>query len=279
MMKTLLRRIGQVARDISTCLVWLILLSSIFTRPREAHAATVPYFTAKIFDMKDHSKQMFDYKSESETNGSLKVYTNTITDMAGGVLVIEKTVMSLSGENETLVSFEQDQKQISTVGKLEVRDGKVFFHFTKDGKAKSDDEKAGPDFIVTSTLLKYVQNNWAGIQKGETVKARLGVLDRMETVGFQFTKESENGQDVASGVIVKMKPSSVIIAAMVNPLRFNFSADGKRLFSLEGRTSVKLKVDGKLKDFDGYTVYSWPTSPEKSPEKSAEKPASSALGH
>lgn len=235
------------------------LLSLVFlATPLFASAAAVPHFTAKIYDTKDHSKQLLDYKSEYETNGAMKTYTNTTTDLKGEVLVIEKTVMMLNEDSETLVSFEQDQKQLGTYGKLDVHDGKVFFSFkNKDGKIKTDDEKAGADFIVPATLVTYMQTNWEKIAKGEAVKARLGVLDRQETVGFQFKKETDKEIAGAPGIVVKMKPSSVIISAIVNPLMFGFSADGKTLRELEGRVSAKQNVDGKFKDLDGFTVYTF----------------------
>ena len=251
------------------------LLSLVFlAAPLFASAAPVPHFTAKIYDMKDHSKQLLDYKSEFEMNGAMKTYTNTTTDLKGEVLVIEKTMMMVSGDAETLLSFEQDQKQTGTFGKLDVHDGKVFFSFkNKDGKTRTDDEKAGADFIVASTLVKYMQNNWEKIAKGEAVKARLGVLDRQETVGFQFKKESDKEIAGAPGIIVKMKPSSVIISALVNPLMFGFSADGKTLHELEGRVSAKQNVDGKFKDLDGFTVYTFAPPVAAAP---AETPAPEA---
>lgn len=221
-----------------------------------AKAAPTPHFTAKIFDHKDHSKQMFDYKSDVDVEGETKTFTNTVSDLNGEVLVVEKTVL----KGGKLVSFEQDQKQLKTQGKLEVKGEKIDFTFTRDGKTKTDDEKFSDDFIVTSTLVAYVQANWEKITKGETVKSRLGVLDRLETVGFQFKKESEKEVGGAKAVVVKMKASSLIISAIVNPLFFTFAADGSKLLELEGRTNVKVMVDGKFKDFDGHTVYSYPVA-------------------
>lgn len=233
-------------------------ISLILTLPLIASAAMEPYFSAKIYDLKDHSKHMFNYTSEFEQNGDSLTFVSTVTDLEGQVLVIEKTVATDDGR--TVVSFEQDQKQLGTLGKLEVRDGKIHFSFTKDGKTKTDEEKVSGHFIVTSTLVANVRNDWAKIMKGETVKVRLGVLDRLETIGFQFKKEADTLPSGGPGHLVKMKPSSVIISALVNPLRFGFDTEGHHLLELEGRTNVKVKVDGKWKDFDGYTVYSYPAA-------------------
>lgn len=243
------KRLGFVVTVLGLALVSTGLLVS------QAEGAMAPQFTAKIYDLKDRTKHMFDYKSDFEITGDTKTIVNTIMDLTGEVLVVEKTIVKTDG---TLVSFEQDQKQLKTTGKLEVADGKAHFTFTRDGKTKTDDEKAGADFIVTPTLVAYVQKHWDQVMKGETVKMRLGVLDRLETVGFQMKKDSEKELDGQAAVVLKMKPSSVIISALVNPLFFSFSSDGKHLLTLEGRTNVKIPVEGKLKDFDGYTVYTYP---------------------
>lgn len=265
---------------ITTFMVACILFSfGNLALPTRAMAAMEPFFSAKIYDLKDHSKHMFNYVSEVEYDGDRRSYVNTVTDLEGKVLVIEKTVATNGGR--TVVSFEQDQKQLGTVGKLEVRDGKIHFTFTKDGKTKTDEEKVTDDFVVTSTLVANVRNDWAKIIKGESIKVRLGVLDRLETVGFQFKKESDTIPSGAAGHLVKMKPSSVIISALVNPLRFGFDAEGRYLLEIEGRTNVKVMVDGKWKDFDGFTVYSYPPpksetpaatpTPEPAPAKKSKK--------
>ncbi|CAN5526171.1 hypothetical protein BH10BDE1_BH10BDE1_15070 [soil metagenome] len=261
--------------------VGLFTVAASLLMAAPSQAAPTPHFTAKIYDLKDHTKLMFDYKSDVEVVGDTTTFVNTVFDLNGETLVIEKTVMKDDGE--TLVSFEQDQKQLKTQGKVELRDGKAEFTFTRDGKTKTDDEKAGADFIVTATLVAYVQGHWDAVIKGDTVKARLAVLDRMETVGFQFRKDSERQVDGVPVVILKMKPSSLVISALVDPLFFTFTADGKQLMDLSGRANVKVLVDGKLKDFDGYTVYTYPSAapaavaaPEAVPTGEPVKPAKSS---
>ncbi|MBK7893084.1 MAG: hypothetical protein IPJ84_20180 [Bdellovibrionales bacterium] len=99
---------------------------------------------------------------------------------------------------------------------------------------------------------------WDKILKGETVKARFAVMDRQETVGFEYFKVAEKDVVGRPAIVVKMKPSSFIIAALVDPLLFTFSKDDTTLLELEGRTIVKVKKGEKFADFDGYTTYSYP---------------------
>jgi hypothetical protein len=229
-----------------------------------ASEAFQPLFTAKIFDLKDRSKHMFNYKSEFRIDGDSKTVVALISDLEGKTLVIETTKLSLASGTETLISFEQDQKQLGTVGRLEIKDGRIHFTFTKsdgsknESSTKTETEKLSGDFVVTSTLVSYLQKNWRALADGKTLRVRYGVLDRLETIGFQFTKEKEKDLQGEKAFVVKMRPSSMIISALVNPLHFSFKTDGSRLLELEGRTAAKVMIDGRYRDFDGYTVYSYP---------------------
>ncbi len=219
-----------------------------------AMAAMTPFFSAKVYDLQDKSKHMFDYKNEFEVVGDKKTVVTTFTDLDGKVLVVETTVVKIDAAGaENLVSFEQDHRQLGAIGKIEVAEGKAAFTYTKEGKVKTASESLEPNFIVTSMVVGFVQRHWEMLMKGETAKVRLGVVDRRESVGFSFSKESST----ADKVVIKMKPTSMIISALVAPLRFSFQTDGGKLLELEGRAAVKVLKDGKFKDFDGYTVYSY----------------------
>ena len=145
--------------------------------------------------------------------------------------------------------------QINTSGRVEVGGGKAKFTFKKDGKEKSDTEDAGSDFITTSAIPLDLEANWSKIMKGEKLKRRLAVVGRMETVGFEFSKEKEVDLEGKKSIVVKMKPSSFIIAAIVKPLHFYMSTDGATLYQIDGRTTVKKNVNGSFKDLDAVTVY------------------------
>lgn len=241
-------------KKVAMGLLALIVFGWLSIGNESASAAMTPFFNAKIFDLQDRSKHMFDYTNEFELVGDKKTMLTTFLDLEGKVLVVEKTIVKV-GENgaESLLSFEQDHRQLGTIGKIEVADGKAGFTFTKDGKAKTASETMEPNYIVTSMVLGFVQSNWEKLMKGETAKVRLGVVDRRESVGFSFSKESATDEKV----VIKMKPTSMIIAAIVSPLRFTFQPDGKKLIELEGRAAVKVQKDGKFKDFDGFTVYTY----------------------
>jgi hypothetical protein len=152
--------------------------------------------------------------------------------------------------------YKQDQAQLNAKGQIEISGGKAKFTFTKEGQTKTATEDAGSDFIVGSQIPLEIGAHWAELMKGDTMKRRLAVLERRESVGFNFTKEGEGDVDGKKAVIIKMKPSSFLIAAIVSPLRFYMTPDGQELMEIKGRTTVKRdKGDGKFGDLDADILY------------------------
>ncbi len=224
------------------------LLTVSFT---SAHAA---FKTAEIFEAgSEKSKLLFKVKREDTIKDGKTFVKVTTSTPDGKEAVVEEAVVT----GATVSSYAIHQKQLNHEGKIEARDGKVFFTYTEEGKTDTDDEKLADNMIVGATTIEFLQKNWAAILKGDTVDARYASADRKETVGFKFFKsgrQAVNGQDA---VVVTMKPSSIIIAAIVKPLLFFLSMDGQRLLELRGRVVPKQNVGGKWKDLDAEIVYTY----------------------
>jgi hypothetical protein len=58
-------------------------------------------------------------------------------------------------------------------------------------------------------------------------------------------------------IVAKMKPTSMIIAALVKPLYFYFDKASGKMVEFRGRVLPKLKDGDKFKDLDAETVYSY----------------------
>lgn len=153
------------------------------------------------------------------------------------------------GGRVTKMVWEQFQSNES--GQFELADGKIKFSYTIDGKTKTDEEKLVEPFVSQDEVIEYVYKNWDLLMNGKTISIRLPVIFRMETVGFKFFKDGETDD----GIIIKMKPSSFIIAALVKPLIFILKKDGDhRTISVDGRVTPKTQVGGKWKDLDALFV-------------------------
>lgn len=197
------------------------------------------------------SNLLFTFKRTATQKGNTIVSRSLFTDPKGKVLVEEITTY----KNNELIRVELTKHQKNEKGSLEVSDGKVLFSWSEEGETDTDDEELEAPLLVGDLVTPFIRTNWKRLLKGETLDVRFAALQRKETIGFSFKKEKEitlNGQKV---VVIEMKPSSFIIAALVDPLHFTFPSDGGALVEYKGRTSPYKEVDGKLKDLDAYIQY------------------------
>jgi hypothetical protein len=113
---------------------------------------------------------------------------------------------------------------------VNIKDGKVFFEFTEDGKTKKGTADWTENFVVGSSLKKRLEANFNDLKEGKKVKVRIGAPSRLDTFGFEFTRIEGDEPEVKSGqwFKVKMKPSSIFIQALIkNAYYFIDSNTGK----------------------------------------------------
>ena len=201
---------------------------------------------------------------EKDSNKSKLLFTGKRTEKDGNVQTAflspdgkEAVTEEVFFKDGKLSKYLLHQKQLGEEGALEVREGKIFFTYTKDGKTKTSDEDLTANLIIGPTTVDFIQANWDKLIAGDTVDSRFAALDRRETVGFKFFKEKDLDAGGKPAVQIKMKPSSFVIAAIVKPLLFTFDKGTKRLVELNGRALPKQNVDGKWKDLDADLVYKY----------------------
>ncbi len=171
----------------------------------------------------------------------------TFKDSNGEVVVLETFVY----KNGRVIKMELSQSQLKASGGFEVKDGKVHLHYTKNGKTKTDSENWVENFVSSDEIGGYLIKNWEALMEGDSIKIRLPVVDRLETVGFKFFKIGERPIGGKDHILVKMKPSSFIIAALVDPLVFTIEKNGRRrILEVDGRTAPKVKKENSWKDLD-----------------------------
>lgn len=189
-------------------------------------------------------------ESAPESGESQSIYK----DLEGNTVIEEKT--KLNGAE--LVKFEIDHKQLQQKGIIEIKDGKAYFtKVAADGKSSTKDEKLGKTFVVAASFRKFVKANFEDLKAGKAIEFRYGVWDRQETVGFEVFKEKTEKQGDQEVVVLKMKPSSFLIAALVKPIFFKFNSDGSRLLEMNGRVGPKKKDGSSWKDLDAEVIYKY----------------------
>jgi hypothetical protein len=187
--------------------------------------------------------------------GTVKT-AHQFTDAQTGQVLVEETVtLDQSGQ---LLEFTQDQRQIQGQGVLTATPKQLDFRWTKDGKSSTDQESRTADFLVPPQFPDLIHERWGMLTSGQTAKIRLAVLDRKETVGFRIDFQGEENWQGRSVSVFRLKPTSFVIQAIVDPVFLSFDPKTKQLLRVQGRVPIKQLRDGKLRDFDGDTTYEVP---------------------
>jgi hypothetical protein len=213
----------------------------------------------------DRKKPLFKFTRRCARSGSTLDVLREYTYLDGTVAMRERVVY----RGDDLAEYELDDLQTGARGTAKIssapRDsGKkiVSYEYLKNtssrGKPKKSSESLRRDAVISDMVAAFLKDHWAALLKGEEVKCRYLVVERRETVGFTFVKESELRREGRNLVIVKMSPTSAIISALVDPILFTIEKDGqRRVLEYAGRTPLKIKEGNKWKDLDGVTVFDW----------------------
>jgi hypothetical protein len=222
--------------------------------------ASVGDFTNRIvkgemFSLENPTKLIYTFDRVPVTEGPFLKAIRSFKDPAGGIVALEE----LFYEGGKVKKMTVDMRQVSETGSFELKDGRIFFSYTKDGKTKTDDEKIEEPMLVADNMAPFIKDHWDKLGKGETIKFRLPVPSRLETVGFKFQKDGESTFDGKPVDLVKMSPSSAIIAMLVKPIYFSVErAESRHVVKVVGRTVPKIQKDGKWTDFDAISIFSHP---------------------
>ncbi|MFL5812898.1 MAG: hypothetical protein ACJ763_04925 [Bdellovibrionia bacterium] len=223
--------------------------------PASQPSATSSVIRSKTYEAgSNRTKPLFDMVREEKTDGDQTTIIESYTDLQGNEVFRGETKL----QGGKIASYDLQQKQLHESAKILVKDGKIFFEYTnRDGKVKKDEEKWHDNFVLGATLLRYIRAHSDDLMAGRDIDMRFGVPDRCETVGFKIFKEEEKKIDGRDVIIAKMKPTSVIIAALVKPLYFYIDKASGKLLEFRGRVLPKQKDGDRFKDLDAETVYSY----------------------
>jgi hypothetical protein len=169
-------------------------------------------------------------------------------------------------ENGRLVSFELEELQSGAKGQALLRpdpagNGKEIIKFAYSpgpgAKTITSTENLRKDVLVNDMLPGFLFGHWDELMKGAAVKFRVIVLQRRETIGFKLVKESDSTWQGRPVVIIRMEPSSAIIAHLLEPVRFTVEQGRRRILQYSGRTTPMIKRGNKWEDLDAASVFDW----------------------
>ena len=188
------------------------------------------------------------YERRVDDSHGRAVSTHITRDLSGTVVLADSATHSTDYQ---LVDYQLHTNQLGQTGRIQVDRDQVTFQLDDGTNKRSRVERQSTPVVVGPTLVGYVVRHLETLRQGEVVPIRFAVLDRLETLGFEL--RSVIGQ--AGQTRVKMKPSSLLLAAVVDPIHFTFDTATGKLVRLEGRVPSKRRDGDRWRDFDARVEY------------------------
>jgi len=206
---------------------------------------------------------LFKFRRTATRSGNTVEVLREYYSPEGSLAARERAVY----DRDHLVSYKMDELQSgasgSAVFRSEASSSKsqriVFEYISKPGaKTQQGNEAVRQDVLINDMIPAILVAHWKELMNGVAVRFRFIVLQRAETVGFKLVKESESTRRGTPVVIVRMEPTSPIIARLVNPIRFTVEQEGEhRILEYVGRTTPMIKNRNRWEDLDALTVFDW----------------------
>jgi hypothetical protein len=209
-------------------------------------------------------KPAYTFSSQVSEAAGKSTAVSTYSDAAGKPLVTE-TAEFTAGR---LTHYVYKQLQVSEAGEASVAGDTLRMSFTEEGETKTETEDLEPDTIVAPMIAPLLQRKWDALMKGDTIHVRYLAIERLETIGFKFFQDGERVLGGLPVVDVVMKPSSIFIAALVDPIHLSLTKEAPHwIVESEGRLPIRVpsrQPPQRRKDWkaiDARTEYDRPTTP------------------
>lgn len=200
-----------------------------------------------VFDVEGKTK-LFTYEAKRVYDKDAMSFEAQFKDATTGeVVALEKAQI----KNGVIERYEVQRIQTKESGIIEVKDGKIVFSYNDAGKKSESKEPLKETTLVSATLVPHLESKFSDLLAKKDVDFRYAVWYRKETVGFRFSFDKEENDQV----VIKMNPTNFLYKSLVNPIYFTFKKSSKKLVSIKGRTLPKHKVGSAWKDLDALAIY------------------------
>ena len=153
-----------------------------------------------------------------------------------------------------------ENRALQKKSELEVRDGKVHYKVTdlRDQSVKTSVDEAEENLVVPSTVMSYIRPHFGELEKGKQIPLKVAVPERRDSFSFVMRKlnagKTVGGEDF---ITLEMVPVSLIVKAVVDPMRFFLKPGTGELFAFEGKSALKRKKGDSYEDLKVQTVYEY----------------------
>ncbi len=206
---------------------------------------------------------LFNFRRTATRSGSTVHVERQFLNTNGSVAAVEK----VRYESNQLVSFEMQEFQANVSGSVQIEPDrgnparqKIFISFDYDLRpAKGRARALQPNTIVDDTLYPFLMAHWDDLMRGNAVKFRFVSLEWERTFEFRLLKTGESVENGQPVVQITMKPTSLFVAKLVNPLVFTAEKNSPhRILSYTGRTTPRIRKGNSWKYLDAETVFDYP---------------------
>ncbi len=243
---------------------WMILCGASQSFAAEGPIVNIPTlerYTGRLYEFGTQRKKLFfkvENALETLPDGHQRIRT-TFTNADGTTNLIEDAILAQGKLLKYSIHRVQENEYSEASLEGSGAQTQVKFLHRKGDRVRTDDELATNSFVLNPTFGPYLHSQWDRLLQGETVNVRYGATEMRETIGFNLSKEDAPPFSSRVGtetLVVKMKPSSIFIAAVVPAMYFTFEKSGaRRLLEFQGQALPRLAVDGKFKDVKVEAVY------------------------
>ncbi|MBY0383971.1 hypothetical protein K2X05_02340, partial [bacterium] len=202
---------------------------------------------ADVFDLEGKTK-LFTYHAKRTYDKDVMSFEAQFKDATTGEVVANEKAQIKNGVIE---HYEVQRMATKDSGVIEVKDGKLLFTYNDAGKKSEGKEPLKDTTLISATLVPYLESKFNDLLAKKDVDFRYAVWYRKETVGFRFSFDKEENDQV----VIKMNPTNFLYKSLVNPIYFTYKKSTKKLLSIKGRTLPKQKVGSAWKDVDALAIY------------------------
>jgi len=252
----------------------IILLGLLIIRSPAATAAVsetdyenTNLVTGTIYEKRPEPRRvLFKFRRTATRSDSTVRVLREYYPLEGSLAARERVVY----EKGKLVSCELEELQTGATGRVVIgpdpqknNQPKLFFQYTPRTGApiEAKSEALRPDVLISDMIPWFVSTHWEQLMKGSSVKFRFIVFQRAETIGFKLLKDSEGVWHGKPVVILRMEPTSLVIAQLVDPVFFTVEkSDGHRILQYVGRTTPMIKKGNKWESLDAVSVFEFGTA-------------------